>query len=40
MQLKHVPYCFVVLAAVCLVGAMGASATPAERASGIIALPS
>ncbi len=26
MQLKHVPLCFVVLASICLAGAVGASA--------------
>lgn len=30
MQLKHLPYCFLVVAAICLAGALTASATPAE----------
>jgi len=30
MQLKHLPYCFLVVAAICLAGAFTASATPPE----------
>lgn len=30
MQLKHLPFLFLIVAAVCLAGALTASATPAE----------
>lgn len=28
MQLKHLPYCFLVVAAICLAGAINATANP------------
>jgi hypothetical protein len=40
MQLKYVPYCFVILAAVCLAGAVTAStrsAAQAEQTAQILA---
>lgn len=30
MQLKHLPFCFLIVAGICLAGAVTASATPAE----------
>ena len=30
MQLKHLPYCFLLVAAICLAGALTASTTPAQ----------
>ena len=30
MQLKHLPFCFLVLAAICLAGAVNASANPKD----------
>jgi hypothetical protein len=36
MQLKYVPYCFLVAAAICLAGAVGASATHAGQAPELL----
>jgi outer membrane lipoprotein-sorting protein len=32
MQLKHVPYCFLILAAICLAGAVSASVASSQKA--------
>ena len=37
MQLKHLPICFLVVAAICLAGALTASTTPAETQATILA---